>query len=95
MADSGFSASCSLKGTRSRFYGYLQSMPSGIVDLPVLWATKENCERTATHIADYVDGPAALGWLRGTHAGDLLSRKTENGMTLLVGDSCKHYAPVY
>ncbi|KAF5322082.1 hypothetical protein D9619_002102 [Psilocybe cf. subviscida] len=72
-----------LKETRSRFYGYLQSLPSGIVDLPVFWSVNKNCERTSTNTPDYGDGPAALRWLSSTDSGDLLSHKTENGMTLL------------
>lgn len=65
------------------------------MDLPVFWSTNVNCERASTNTGDYGDGPAALGWLSGTEAGDLLSRKTENGMELLVRDSCKKHAPVY
>ncbi|KAK0439427.1 hypothetical protein EV421DRAFT_1821113 [Armillaria borealis] len=56
------------KGASSRWHGYLQSLPTQIVDIPILWQTED-------YYMDPTDRKHALRWLRGTEAEkDLLAR---------------------
>jgi N-lysine methyltransferase SETD6 len=66
----------SLKGDQSEWHGYLQSLPTGTVDLPLFWDQ-------ATSQDDSVDGMEALGWLRGTAVERILLVQ-EDGSTLIV-----------
>ena len=68
----------SLKGTQSEWHGYLQSLPTGAVDLPLFWDQ-------ATNRNDSEDGLEALGWLRGTAVERILRAVQEDGSTLIVG----------
>ena len=64
------------KGASSRWHGYLQSLPTQIVDIPILWQIED-------HLMDYTDRKHALEWLKGTEAEkDLLARA--HGLTRLV-----------
>ncbi|KAJ3747324.1 hypothetical protein DFH05DRAFT_799461 [Lentinula detonsa] len=54
------------RGTSSRWYGYLQSLPETMVDLPVFWDL-EIGGRTLE------DGMEALKWLKGTEVQKLLA----------------------
>ncbi len=64
------------KGASSRWHGYLQSLPTQIVDIPILWQTED-------HFMDSTDKKGALRWLRGSEAEkDLLARV--DGLTRLV-----------
>lgn len=60
----------------SEWYGYLQSLPTGTVDLPLFWDQMPNQD-------DSEDGIEALGWLRGTAVGRILAVQ-EDGSTLIV-----------
>ncbi|KAK0203848.1 hypothetical protein DFS33DRAFT_1503531 [Desarmillaria ectypa] len=63
------------KGVSSRWHGYLQSLPTQIVDIPTLWQTDDQ-------FMDSTDRKHALRWLRGTEAEkDLLARV--DGLTRL------------
>ncbi|KDR75526.1 hypothetical protein GALMADRAFT_140168 [Galerina marginata CBS 339.88] len=62
-----------LRGTQSRWHGYLQSLPGGIVDLPLFWST--DVDKTK-------DSAEALAWLGGTEAARILSTRSENRTTL-------------
>ena len=67
----------SLKGNQSEWHGYLQSLPTGTVDLPLFWdqVIDQN---------DSVDGLEALGWLRGTAVERILLAVQEDGSTSIV-----------
>ncbi|KAJ3841716.1 hypothetical protein F5878DRAFT_658263 [Lentinula raphanica] len=54
------------RGTSSPWYGYLQSFPDSIVDLPIFW----DLEIEGRSLQD---GLEALGWLKGTEVQKLLS----------------------
>ncbi|KAK0482183.1 SET domain-containing protein [Armillaria novae-zelandiae] len=63
------------KGPSSRWHGYLQSLPTRIVDIPILWQTED-------YFIDSADRKNALRWLRGTEVEkDLLARV--DGLTRL------------
>ncbi|KAK0219922.1 hypothetical protein IW262DRAFT_1482556 [Armillaria fumosa] len=63
------------KGPSSRWHGYLQSLPTRIVDIPILWQTEDE-------YMDSEDRKHALSWLRGTEVEkDLLARV--DGLTRL------------
>ncbi|PBK94934.1 SET domain-containing protein [Armillaria gallica] len=69
------------KGASSRWHGYLQSLPTQIVDIPILWQTED-------HFMDPTDRKGALRWLRGSEAEkDLLA--CVDGLTRL--DELHHY----
>lgn len=67
----------SLKGTQSQWDGYLESLPTGAVDLPLFWNQSINQ-------GDPEDGLEALRWLRGTAVEKILFAAQENGSTLIV-----------
>ena len=67
----------SLKGNQSEWHGYLQSLPTGTVDLPLFWDQPSNQN-------DSFDGLEALGWLKGTAVERILHGVQENGSTLAV-----------
>ena len=73
----------SLKGNQSEWHGYLQSLPTEAVDIPLFWDQAANQN-------DSVDGLAALGWLRGTAVERILRAVQEDGSTLIV--SCMYIA---
>ncbi|KAJ3827615.1 hypothetical protein F5880DRAFT_1474234 [Lentinula raphanica] len=54
------------RGTSSPWYGYLQSFPDSMVDLPIFW----DLEIEGRSLQD---GLEALGWLKGTEVQKLLS----------------------
>ncbi|KAK0454087.1 SET domain-containing protein [Desarmillaria tabescens] len=63
------------KGASSRWHGYLQSLPTQIVDIPILWQTDD-------HFMDSTDRKHVLKWLKGTEVEkDLLARV--DGLTRL------------
>jgi len=77
MADEQLS---SLRQDRSKWYGYLQSLPTGLVDLPIFWMKRGdhiNC-------SDADDCEEALLWLTGTEAAKILQSKTDDHCSLLV-----------
>ncbi|KIM35325.1 hypothetical protein M413DRAFT_79504 [Hebeloma cylindrosporum] len=78
------SASLALLGNKSRWHGYIQSLPTTIVDLPIFWGL--NMEGY-----DHDDGLEAICWLNGTEAGKILQQKNRNGNTTLV--SYEHESP--
>ncbi|KAF9463590.1 hypothetical protein BDZ94DRAFT_1297791 [Collybia nuda] len=61
-----------LKGESSRWFGYLQSLPHNIVDLPIFW--------THTTLAHSGDGQEGTMWLRGTEVLRHLQRTPENSI---------------
>jgi len=65
-----------LKGNQSEWHGYLQSLPTGTVDLPLFWDQ-------ATNQKDSEDGREALAWLRGTAVERILLAVQEDGSTLI------------
>lgn len=68
--------SCRERGTSSRWYGYLQSLPDTVVTLPVFWGLEFE-EGTLE------DGKNALKWLKGTEVEKLLVGF--DGTPLIVG----------
>lgn len=64
-----------LKGKSSRWFGYLQSLPKDIVDLPVFW----------TYDASSRDGREGIDWLRGTEVERQLQRTSETSLENIVG----------
>ncbi|KAJ3880005.1 hypothetical protein F5051DRAFT_483120 [Lentinula edodes] len=56
------------RGTSSRWYGYLQSLPDTVVSLPVFWGL----EFEEGTLEDIEDGKDALKWLKGTEVEKLL-----------------------
>ncbi|KAG7448678.1 SET domain-containing protein [Guyanagaster necrorhizus] len=70
-----------VKGESSRWHGYLQSLPTQIVDIPILWQTED-------HSMDSTDRRDALRWLKGTEVErDLLA--CVDSLTRL--DELRHY----
>ncbi|CAA7260429.1 unnamed protein product [Cyclocybe aegerita] len=67
-----------LNGRQSRWYGYLQSLPNPLVDLPMFWD-----RRLGTNDDDCEDGSEALSWLSKTEVAKILDERTEHGSTKL------------
>ncbi|PPQ67954.1 hypothetical protein CVT26_005834 [Gymnopilus dilepis] len=67
-----------LRGTQSRWHGYIQSLPTGIVDLPMFWRLD------TTDISKDGDGREALAWLRGTEANKVINATSDDSLTTLV-----------
>ncbi|KAF8161422.1 hypothetical protein B0H34DRAFT_379734 [Crassisporium funariophilum] len=65
-----------LKGRHSRWYGYLQSLPKQIVDLPAFWDHPYDSNNID-------DGMEAHLWLRGTEAGKIVQAVTDTGTSLI------------
>ena len=66
-----------LIGESSRWFGYLQSLPAGIVDLPMFW----NCEIPNDR---FEDGAKAFRWLRGTEVERNMKRQPGYSLKTLV-----------
>lgn len=66
----------SLKGSASRWCGYLQSLPEELVDLPVFWTLAEG-----NSLADRREGAK---WLRGTEAERAIKRVSDGNGGVLV-----------
>ncbi|KAF8959934.1 hypothetical protein BDZ97DRAFT_1365609 [Flammula alnicola] len=73
-----------LKGRQSRWHGYLQSLPVGVMDLPLFWDLHTDANENE-------DGSGALTWLRGTEARKIIFGRTENGATKLEEVTCFYY----
>jgi hypothetical protein len=67
-----------LKGESSRWFGYLQSLPENIVDLPMFWSLEDVGEQ---HLHD---GSEGLAWLRGTEIEKQMIRQVGNTLEALV-----------
>ncbi|KAF8806667.1 SET domain-containing protein [Phlegmacium glaucopus] len=72
-----------LKGNQSKWHGYLQSLPTEIIDLPLFWDQSTNQD-------DAKDGLEALRWLRGTSVERILLAVPEDGSTL-IDTICTYY----
>ncbi|KAF9077619.1 hypothetical protein BDP27DRAFT_480769 [Rhodocollybia butyracea] len=57
------------RGRTSIWYGYLQSLPDGTVDLPLFWGIEND---SGTGSSNDSDSPEALKWLEGTEIERLL-----------------------
>lgn len=66
-----------LAGESSRWFGYLQSLPVGIVDLPIFWNSESPDYRSN-------DGYEAIKWLKGTQVERYMKRQSENSLKALV-----------
>ncbi|PPQ88992.1 hypothetical protein CVT25_005091 [Psilocybe cyanescens] len=64
-----------LKCRESKWFGYIDSFPGEMVDLPIFWGLDVNSQ----------DALEALDWLTGTEAGKMLHGKNEDNLTKLVG----------
>jgi len=64
-----------LREERSKWCGYIKSLPLKTVNLPMFWELD---------VSGSLDGSEALSWLRGTEAAKILSTASENGISILV-----------
>lgn len=64
----------SLKGAKSRWHGYLQSLPR-LVDVPLFWMLEKDINEDASN---------AVTWLRGTEAEKVLHMRGESRHLLWV-----------
>lgn len=78
-----------LRGERSQWFGYLQSLPQNIIDLPVFWGvdhidwfTTDTESAISRCLLD--DAKEATAWATGTEIDKELRRSAETGHTLLV-----------
>ena len=66
---------------KSRWHGYIQSLPDGLVDLPLFWDL--DCE-AITRTSSLHDVADSGMFLRGTEAGKIRNGRLENGRKQLV-----------
>ena len=70
-----------MKGTKSRWYGYLQSFPTGIVDLPMFWNLHLEANTMVIGVQNALTGSICL---TGTEAAKIRDERVEAGGTILV-----------
>lgn len=66
-------------GERSRWYGYLQSLPRDTVMIPLFWGESS----LAASEEERLDGEKALVWLKSTEVARDLDHKAKDGLNLV------------